>query len=895
MWLLKTELNEDGSFSPDLEEFEGQEIPEYAILSHTWDEEEILFADVMRNPQNASLMKGFRKIEKAAERARLDGHTYIWIDTCCIRKESSAELQEAINSMYIWYERAVVCYAYLFDVHHLALEGEKEQEEEGFETALQRSKWFTRGWCLQELLAPRIVVFFSSKWTKIGTKASMAKLIASITSIDVDYLTGLKSIRSASVAKKMSWAAHRQTRRIEDTAYCLMGIFSVNMTMLYGEGSKAFLRLQKRIWKQYEDQSLFMWFDPRMDPNTPHGLLADSPAVFATTGHCYPFENIEDKSPLEMTSKGVRVYLRVKYSGKSCYEAALNCPPALFPRHVTGNNTSIYLRKLDWGVGQFVRVQCNYLGHLRADEGSLQTVFIPQQIHERNIEHILYPRHTVQFRKNFQAVSGGAYTLIDMAYDALGTTHDETSAATVSSLTNEYSKAWAPPPFPRQFEIFSPRKLIVALLFRRLLDGEQVAIILGTDEQSRVGFCALPTRVPKLESICDFEIHFNGSNGNLEPTGSVVQLQRHRVEVLSETQFFQSYKISILDFNLEAIWDNEEAGARTVTTSNGATTLSTTEPAFQFHSNNLKTLKCDSHFVSAVAFSPDGKQIASASDGSIQVFNSATGIMRHTFNSKWGLFLGVTFSLNGKQIISISENRCGTIQVWDLDTKKVDSAEFVIADLGRHSNIAFSPDGKQIAFTSSFNGNIRFWNRATGAEGGPFICHSGGVLATAFSLDGKKFAFASYDKTVRLWDLATEAAYSTCEGHSEWVCAIAFSPDGKQIASASDDKTVRLWDSATGTENATFKGHSQQVRAIAFSPDGKQIAFVSGDMTVRLWDLATRAASSTLEGHSREIRAIAFSPDGKQIASASRDGTVRLWNSVTGAVTSTSDKTISNS
>lgn len=200
---------------------------------------------------------------------------------------------------------------------------------------------------MQELLAPRTVVFFSSEWTLIGTKASMAKLIASITSIDVDYLTGLQSIRSASVAKKMSWAAHRQTRRIEDTAYCLMGIFSVNMTMLYGEGSKAFLRLQRRIWKQYEDQSLFMWFDPRMDPKTPHGLLADSPAVFAKTGHYYAFDNIEGKSPLEMTSKGVRVDLRVKYGEKNCYKAALNCPTDLFPRHVTRNIASIYLRKLD--------------------------------------------------------------------------------------------------------------------------------------------------------------------------------------------------------------------------------------------------------------------------------------------------------------------------------------------------------------------------------------------------------------------------------------------------------------------------------------------------------------------------------------------------------------------
>lgn len=110
----------------------------------------------------------------------------------------------------------------------------------------------------------------------------------------------------------MSWAAQRQTRRIEDIAYCLMGLFSVNMPMLYGEGSKAFLRLQKKIWKQCEDQSLFMWSDPRMDPDTPHGLLADSPAAFANLGHSCAFEDEEGNSLLQITDKGVRIQIRIQ-------------------------------------------------------------------------------------------------------------------------------------------------------------------------------------------------------------------------------------------------------------------------------------------------------------------------------------------------------------------------------------------------------------------------------------------------------------------------------------------------------------------------------------------------------------------------------------------------------
>ena len=146
------------------------------------------------------------------------------VDTCCIDKSSSAELTESINSMYRWYQEAAICYAYLFDV------------QSGDMSSLSRSAWLTRGWTLQELIAPARVEFYSSTWDNLRTKASLKKEISAVTGIDVEVLEGADPDRF-SVTKRMSWASKRTTTRVEDRAYSLLGLFGVNMPMLYGEGA----------------------------------------------------------------------------------------------------------------------------------------------------------------------------------------------------------------------------------------------------------------------------------------------------------------------------------------------------------------------------------------------------------------------------------------------------------------------------------------------------------------------------------------------------------------------------------------------------------------------------------------------------------------------------------
>lgn len=200
---------------------------------------------------------GYSKIIKACNFAKSRGHGFIWIDTCCIDKKSSAELTEAINSMFNWYRKAAECYAYLPDVH--------SERTETAMAELRRSEWFRRGWTLQELIAPSTVIFCTSSWRVIGDKRStahnhgLASIIKKATGVPRVVLRHPDKLWSFSVAERMSWASNRTTSRVEDTAYCLLGLFGVNMPLLYGEGHNAFLRLQREIMGGSLDESILAW------------------------------------------------------------------------------------------------------------------------------------------------------------------------------------------------------------------------------------------------------------------------------------------------------------------------------------------------------------------------------------------------------------------------------------------------------------------------------------------------------------------------------------------------------------------------------------------------------------------------------------------------------------
>lgn len=236
-----------------------EELPRYAILSHTWqpdNDSEVSFEDMTQGNTNTK-PDGYAKIRFCSEQANKDGLEYFWVDTCCINKKSSSEVQEAITTMFSWYRNATRCYAYLTDVS-VGQDGSdsmgKHPSANLWESAFRNSRWFTRGWTLQELLAPESVEFFSREGTCLGDKTSLRLVIQEITGIPDEALKG-DALSKFSVKERLSWAANRQTKRKEDKAYCLLGIFNVFMPLLYGEEDYALQRLQQEIDKKYADHA----------------------------------------------------------------------------------------------------------------------------------------------------------------------------------------------------------------------------------------------------------------------------------------------------------------------------------------------------------------------------------------------------------------------------------------------------------------------------------------------------------------------------------------------------------------------------------------------------------------------------------------------------------------
>ncbi|KAI1111210.1 HET-domain-containing protein [Nemania sp. NC0429] len=281
-----------------IEEFTAANVPEYAILSHTWGSAEATFAEWSRRLTRfrKSTKAGFAKILSTCKQARQDGLSYVWVDTVCIDKSSSAELSEAINSMFSWYENAKVCYVFLDDVPSQPLD-----QVDVIEELFTASRWFTRGWTLQELIAPDQVLFFSREWVVLGTKKALSSSISQATGIDRLCLSKEKKLSEYSIAQRMSWAAERRTTRDEDIAYSLLGMFNINMPLLYGEGKNAFRRLQEEITKASDDHSI-LTFDTGASQNS---LLAHHPSLFRDTGRIQPRFESRITPPFHFTNAGL--------------------------------------------------------------------------------------------------------------------------------------------------------------------------------------------------------------------------------------------------------------------------------------------------------------------------------------------------------------------------------------------------------------------------------------------------------------------------------------------------------------------------------------------------------------------------------------------------------------
>ncbi|KFY15483.1 hypothetical protein V492_01959 [Pseudogymnoascus sp. VKM F-4246] len=385
----------------ELEEFLGDEMPSYAILSHTWGEGEVTLQG-FANLEAAALEKGFGKIKHSCRLAHDNGIGYIWVDTCCIDKSSSAELTEAINSMFKWYSSSEICYAYLSDLNPEDRADEKEPSPQ-----FAKSRWFTRGWTLQELIAPKIIEFYDRDWGFRGSKADLSGPISAITGIDSKVLHDSSTLFGIPVARRMSWAATRQTTRLEDMAYSLLGIFDVNMPMLYGEGEKSFIRLQEEIVKDTNDLTLFAWQamganQEGIIPSVPlkyRGILAKSTAEFANSGNIVPRSDHRFNDEFVLTNKGLRINAGLATGNSGDYILSLKCSRSGYSKQDIG----IYLRH--HGANLFARDKPQELA-ARGASNSLpypKTIYITKNIANTAISASVDQsrRHAIRCRQGF--------------------------------------------------------------------------------------------------------------------------------------------------------------------------------------------------------------------------------------------------------------------------------------------------------------------------------------------------------------------------------------------------------------------------------------------------------------------------------------------------------------
>jgi len=337
------------------------ELPPYAILSHTWGPDELCYQDMSNMTQHMH-KRGFLKMQRFCQRALQDGYLYGWVDTVCIDKTSSAELSEAINSMYRWYQKSAMCYVVLEDLF--------TYQASTTLADLQKCKWFTRAWTLQELIAPRAVVFVNFDWVEVGRKLEVrfCRKIINITRIDGDTLTGL-SPKRLSIATRMSWASERQSTRPEDLAYCLLGLFGIAIPLLYGEGgTKAFIRLQEEILRSSDDHTIFAWSTEAAaavaaavgnssnsgSKKRKHwGLLAPSPEYFRFSAGLVPVRGKDFIADHAITNRGL--HLKHAWTNSSHTRLILNCRPRNSPQRLC----TIPIVRLRTGPHDFARSNPN--------------------------------------------------------------------------------------------------------------------------------------------------------------------------------------------------------------------------------------------------------------------------------------------------------------------------------------------------------------------------------------------------------------------------------------------------------------------------------------------------------------------------------------------------------
>ncbi|KAM0513906.1 hypothetical protein ACHAPE_007261 [Trichoderma viride] len=921
MRLINTETFELKVFSDD-------EVPPYAILSHTWgpDSEELTFSDITHEIIDKPGIGSF-KFKKCCEQAKADKCGYAWIDTCCINKNDLVELGEAINSMFRWYSLATVCYAYLSDVP-------AGDDPSASESKFRTSRWFKRGWTLQELLAPK----------------------HEITSVPRQILLGVAELHTASVAQRMSWAAQRETKRAEDLAYCLLGIFGITMPMIYGEGEReAFFRLQEQIMKTTRDDSILAWDLDTVSsidnlPRSADGntfifgdILATHTSSFRNSGQIITREHATNPlHSLAIVGGNLSIYLPMFINQNGETFGLLSCGPKSDTQQVV----AIPLAKINSvAANEYVRPRSlpsvlhlaptsdlsPELIHIKKDgQRNMSTknqkrVFYEEDLFTKvglNIVDV-YPQknwdnqlalisqstsakgdsdHQILIRIR-QINERGLDFVVIIDFDEPDSPVD--LLCCIFSCHKETKLDEIATKFPRKvLEAFKKINASNGFLHLHLklesMEGSVTSIIpevLIRPPDYTINATVALKNPDILESISllwekkEKDAEMEGLRHKVETAQESLQrIEEERKELESQIRELERRKGILANQESREIshtWQLEEIQE--------ATKKRQEEIPKQIASaqKRLKDFYHDQKYQDA--WTPFRSAIPIGDvDMMDLLFDVTTDIMAE--DQRWKRWITASITGDAKEIRLLLatdetelEHKDGifgrTPLSWAsmkghrdvvellLDTDKVD-----IRDRDNHDRtpLHFALDGgyHDIARLMLRGDKPAYLRKLRG--------HRGAIFSVAFSHDSKLILSGSVDSTVMLWDSTTGKCLRTFQGHGSYVQSVAFSHVSKVLASGSDDRTIKLWDSTTGECLHTFQGHRSYVHSVAFSHDSEILASGSYDKTIKLWDSTTGECLHTFQGHDDYVISVAFSHDSKILASGSQDGTIKLWDSETG-------------
>ncbi|EUC28633.1 hypothetical protein COCCADRAFT_40879 [Bipolaris zeicola 26-R-13] len=911
-------LKRDGNGAIIIESFSNGLAPPYAILSHTWgqDSDEVTFADIVNG--NGERKAGYEKIRFCDLQAQHDGLQYFWIDTCCINKDDKAELSQAIQSMFRWYQNAKACFVYLSDVRTKKRRFEEIVDEPDWQAMFRSSRWFTRGWTLQELIAPCTVRFFSEEGDELGDRSSLRCLINRITSIPLEVLDG-STLSQFKCDERQRWANERSTKLKEDKAYALSGLCGVHIAPVYGEGEEeAFRRLRREIEKLEACIRHLRDSDPRHDKKrieeTKGGLLGD-PGKGKTMLLCGIIDEIQ---------KNIR-HNTVAYFFCQATDSRINNAVAvlrgllymlldqqpLLARHVQkqhehagkqlfeDSDAWVALRDIftdilqDPSLGR-TRLVVDALDECIVDLPKLLDFVAKQSSASPHVKWVVSSRNwpnieaqleqaghkiKLSLELNSESIATAVGAFIEQKMNILATEKQYTPEMQLEVLQHLNSNAndtflWVA--LVCQNLEKTPRRHIRKSLteFPPGLDAlyERMVSQIGAskDAETCLQVLALAAVSYRPITISELVALAEQVEKNAEDVDEIVALCVSFLTLREGIVYFvhQSAKDFLLTKAASQIFPDGAEAVHCSTFLRSMEVLSS-------------TLHRDIYDLKEQGIATEDITIP-AQDPLAPVRYSCTYWADHLCDSNpdWS----ANNAENPKLLATIDEFFKKTYLYWIEALSLYQSVEQGIAAVAKVLQLVQN-DQSLSELTALINDGWRFiMHHKSMIKRWPLQIYTSGILFSPI-MSIIKNIFKSQAQGCNIQpDL--EHGWGPClqtlEGHGSRTESVVFSPDGTSLAFVSHYEAAQIWDARSGQCLQILEGHSEWVRSVAFSPDGTRLASASDDKTVKIWDAHSGQCLQTLKGHRDRVNSVAFSPDRTKLASASDDTTIKIWDAKNG-------------